>query len=433
MNNFKFSTFNSNKNEGNYPIEQSLKGFVKYGVYNDFPEYLIYLFNNSAINNTAIHATVDAIIGEGLVCDQSHLLDNANSDGESWNDIFKKTALDYKLYGGFAWEVIWSKDRSRIAEIYHIDFSWLRAKEKNERGKIPGYYISDEWAEKYRYGGTGGGLFNQIASSGINVDLPFLPVFNKLKKQEEPKQIFVYNPYRPGQRYYPLPDYVGALKVINLDAEVDTFHLANIQNGLAPSLAITTFTNADPDQKQEIEQMLRTQYQGAGAAGQMIYMDVDSPENAPQVTPILSNGNDDYYVTINTMVTEKILTAHRITSPEIFGIMTPGKLGGKDEVTDAYLLFINTVVRPFQQILLSEIEDFLHLMYPSADEFSVGIQQTKLFSDGEEEVDVVTSVESEAGEDNALEAEIEATDKTIDPSSGIGDETGGGVESDGVI
>ena len=433
MNNFKFSTFNSNKNEGNYPIEQNLKGFVKYGVYNDFPEYLIYLFNNSAINNTAIHATVDAIVGEGLVCDQSHLLDNANSDGESWNDIFKKTALDYKLYGGFAWEVIWSKDRSRIAEIYHIDFSWLRAKEKNERGKIPGYYISDEWAEKYRYGGTGGGLFNQIASSGINVDLPFLPVFNKLKKQEEPKQLFVYNPYRPGQRYYPLPDYVGALKVINLDAEVDTFHLANIQNGLAPSLSITTFTNADPDQKQEIEQMLRTQYQGAGAAGQMIYMDVDSPENAPIVTPILSNGNDDYYVTINTMVTEKILTAHRITSPEIFGIMTPGKLGGKDEVTDAYLLFINTVVRPFQQILLSEIEDFLHLMYPSADEFSVGIQQTKLFSDGEEEVDVVTSVESEAGEDNALEAEIEATDKTIDPSSGIGDETGGGVESDGVI
>ena len=433
MNNFQFSTFNSNKNEGSYPIEQNVKGFVKYGVYNDFPEYLIYLFNNSAINNTAINATVDAIVGEGLVCDQTHLLDNANQDGETWNDLLKKTALDYKLYGGFAWEVIWSKDRSRIAEVYHIDFSWLRAKEKNERGKIPGYYISDEWAEKYRYGGAGGGLFNQIASSGISVDLPFLPVFNKLKKQEEPKQLFVYNPYRPGQRYYPLPDYIGALKVINLDAEVDTFHLANIQNGLAPSLAITTFTNADPDQKQEIEAMLRVQYQGASAAGQMIYMDVDSPENAPVITPINSNGNDDYYVTINTMVTEKILTAHRITSPEIFGIMTPGKLGGKDEVTDAYLLFVNTVIRPFQQVLLAEIEDFLHLMYPSAGEFSVGIQQTKLFSDGEEEVDVVTSVESENGEDDALEAEIETTDRTIDPSSGIGDEIGGGVDSAGVI
>ena len=108
------------------------------------------MFNNSAINNTAIHATVDAIVGEGLVCSQTNLLDEANSEGESWNDIFKKISLDYKLYGGFTLEVIWSKDRSRIAEVYHIDFSWLRAKEKNERGKIPGYYISDEWAEKYR-------------------------------------------------------------------------------------------------------------------------------------------------------------------------------------------------------------------------------------------------------------------------------------------
>jgi hypothetical protein len=410
---FKFQTVNKVESDRQFPTEKNLKGFIQYGLYNDFPEYLIYLFNNSAINNTAIHATVDAIVGEGLVCDQSHLLDEANNEGESWNDIFKKTALDYKLYGGFAWEVIWSKDRTRIAEIYHVDFSWLRAKEKNERGKIPGYYISDEWAEKYRFGG-GMGLYNQAASTGILPDLPYLPVFNAKKKDAEPKQIFVYNPYRPGQRYYPLPDYVGALRVIDLDSEVDNFHISNIKNGLAPSLAITTFTNADIDQRNDIEAMLRLQYQGSGNAGQLMYMDVDSPENAPQITPINGNGSDDYYIAINDMVREKILTAHRITSPEIFGIMTPGKLGGKDEVTDAYLLFLNTVIRPYQQILLSEVENFLHLMFPSAGEFSVGVQQLRLFSDGETEVDVVTSVESEAGEDKQLEAEIEATDRQVE-------------------
>jgi len=407
---FKFQTVNKVESDRQFPTEKASKGFVQYGLYNDFPEYLIYLFNNSAINNTAINATVDAIVGEGLVCDQSHLLDEANNEGESWNDIFKKISLDYKLYGGFALEIIWSKDRSRIAEIYHVDFSWLRAKEKNERGKIPGYYISDEWAEKYRFG-QAGGLYNSAASTGMLPDLPFLPVFNAKKKNEEPKQLFVYNPYRPGQRYYPLPDYVGALRVIDLDSEVDNFHISNIKNGLAPSLAITTFTNADPDQRNEIESMLRLQYQGSGNAGQLMYMDVDSPENAPVITPINGNGSDDYYIAINNMVKEKILTAHRITSPEIFGIMTPGKLGGKDEVTDAYLLFINTVIRPFQQTLLAEIENFLHLMFPTAGEFSVGVQQLRLFNDGETEVDVVTSVESEAGEDKQLEAEIEQTDQ----------------------
>ena len=79
----------------------------------------------------------------------------------------------------------------------------------------------------------------------------------------------------------------------------------------------------------------------------------------------------------------------------------------------------------------SEVEDFLHLMYPAAGEFSVGIQQTKLFSDGEEEVDVVTSVESEAGEDNQLEEQIEKSDQSYGPN-GV-DGVGGGADSDGVI
>jgi hypothetical protein len=52
----------------------------------------------------------------------------------------------------------------------------VKSREKNERGKIPGYYISDEWAEKYKYGGGGGGVFNQVASSGISIDLPYIPV-----------------------------------------------------------------------------------------------------------------------------------------------------------------------------------------------------------------------------------------------------------------
>ena len=134
-------------------------------------------------------------------------------------------------------------------------------------------------------------------------------------------------------------------------------------------------------------------------------------QKAPVITPINSNGSDDYYIAINDMVVQKILTAHRITSPMILGIKTAGQLGGRDEVTDAYLLLVNTVIRPFQQVLLAEVENFLHLMYPTVGEFSVGVQQLKLFSDNEEEVDVVTSVESEAGEDNMLEAEIEATDQ----------------------
>ena len=375
------------------------RSFVKYGERNDFPNYLIDLYNNSSIHSTCVNAIVDGIVGEGLTANPEFVLDNANPE-ESWNEVYRKLALDYKLYGGYAFEVVYSKSRNRVAAVYHIDFSWLRAKEMNYRGKIEGYYISDEWAERSSF-------YNPQATKST----PYLPCYNPAKAQEEPKQIYVYRPYAPGQKYYPLPDYVGALRVIDLDEEVDNFHLNNIRNGLAPSLSITTFTNADPDQRQAIESMLREQYAGTDNAGNLLYMDLDDPANAPVITPIPQNGADGYYTTLSDMVTQKILTAHRITSPMILGIKTAGQLGGREETIDAYLLLVNTVIRPFQQELLASIEDMLEMMHPEQGDITVGVQQLKLYADGEEETDVVTSIDANAGEDAELEGQIEEADK----------------------
>lgn len=398
MDKLKFSSIAKQTTDRVYIQEEKGKDFVKFGLHNSFPEELIELYNNSSIHNTCVNAIVDGIVGEGLVAEPDYVLEKANRDGETWNNIFKKVAQDYKLYGGFSLEVIWNKARTAIAEVYHIDYSFLRAKEKDYRGKIPGYYISDEWATQYRYTGK------SVA------DLPCLPVYNPNTNEAEPRQIYVYNPYRPGMKYYPLPDYVGALRVIDLDTEVDNFHINNIKNGLAPSLAITTYTNADEEEREAIERMLQLQYAGSNNAGSLLYMDVDSPENKPDITPIPQNGADDYYYNVNEMVVQKILTAHRITSPMILGIKTSGQLGGRDEMLDAYLLLLNTVIRPFQQDILYCFETLLNTMFPT-EEITLGIQQLKLFADGEEEYDVVTSTEAEAGDDATLEAEIEEADR----------------------
>jgi hypothetical protein len=153
MDKLKFSNISKPTTDRVFIKEEKGKDFVKFGQYNSFPEQLIELYNNSSIHNTCVNAIVDGIVGEGLVADPDYVLDKANRDGETWNNLFKKVAQDYKLYGGFALEVIWNKARTAIAEVYHIDYSFLRAKEKDYRGKIPGYYVSDEWATEYRYTG----------------------------------------------------------------------------------------------------------------------------------------------------------------------------------------------------------------------------------------------------------------------------------------
>ena len=362
---------------------------VYYGDGNEFPQYVIELFNKSSINATAIFAKRDGIVGNGLTADDESILNYANKEGESWNDIFKKVALDRAIFGGFALEIIWSNDRTKIAEVYHIDFSYVRAHKMNERGIIPGYYVSSDFENKGRL--------------RVNPeDITFIPRFNKLDRTS-PSQIIYTKNYRPGMRYYPLPDYHAGLNIIALDCEIDNFHKNNIKNGLAPSLSITTFTNADNEERGIIEQQLRDAYAGSDNAGSLIYMDVANKDEAPVITPIPQNGADGYYTTVNDMVVQKILTAHRITSPMILGIKTEGQLGGRTEMLEAYAHFQKTVIEPMQSDILSVFEDIFRVNNIDA---TLGVETTRIFEDGEE-VDVVTSVETDSIEEDILQDSVE--------------------------
>ena len=385
-NKLTFSTYSTFNNHYKSNVEKKDGKYVKSGDDNLFPQYLIKLYNRSSLHAACVDSIVDGVIGEGLTANEEEFLEVANKSGETWNDIFKKVSLDYKLHGSFALEILYSLDRSRIAECYHIDFSTIRAKEKNNRGIIPGYYISDEWR----------------AFTGPNKKIEYLPVFDLNKKQDEASQIFVVHQYRPGQQYYPLPDYAGALKIIEVDTEVDNFHANNLRNGLAPSLAITTFMNGSPDDVKSVEELLRANYSGTNNAGQLIYMDVDSPENKPEITPINPAATDQYYTTINDLVLQKILTAHRITSPMLLGIRTEGQLGGRNEMIDAQILLQHNVIMPMQQEILRQLEGILSVNYP---DIILGVQTRTLFDDGEIEEEVVTSVEVTDEENEEVQKE----------------------------
>lgn len=366
---------------------------VYYGESNDFPSYITELYNKSSISATAINAITDGIVGGGLTTEDEDVLKRANRDGESWNDVFRKLALDRAIFGGYALEVIWSKDRTKITDIYHIDFSFVRAHKMNERGIVPGYYVSSEFQNKGRL---------RVPDE----DLAYLPRFNKVNR-EAPSQIYYFNPYRPGMKYYPLPDYTAGLNIISLDAEIDNFHMNNIKNGLAPSLSITTFTNADPEDRETIERQLRQAYAGSDNAGSLIYMDVANKDEAPVITPIPQNGADGYYTTVNDMVTQKILTSHRIVSPMLLGIKTEGQLGGRAEMLEAQALFLKNVIEPKQSDILTTFEEILAINGYTE---PIGVEQTRIFEDGEE-TEVVTSVDAEAGDDKQLEDNIEQNEE----------------------
>ena len=177
----------------------------------------------------------------------------------------------------------------------------------------------------------------------------------------------------------------------------------NIKNGLAPSLSITTFTDADNEERETIERQLRAAYAGSDNAGSLIYMDVANKDEAPIITPIPQNGADGYYTTVNDMVVQKILTSHRIVSPMLLGIKTEGQLGGRTEMLESQALFLKNVIEPKQSDILTVFEEIFSINgYKEA----IGVEQVRIFEDGEE-TEVVTSIDADAGDDTDLENKIE--------------------------
>ena len=330
------------------------KDYVYYGENNLFPQYLIELHDYSALHRTCITAKRDNVSGKGLTTENPEDEDRlmmANSYNSVY-DVFKKTAFDMVMFGGYAIQVIYKEDRSLgISEFYHLDFSKIRSGKKNEVGVITEYYYSDDWSN--------------IRKNPIKT----IPAFNMLKT-DEPIQMIYYNTYTPSQSYYPKVDYLASIQSINIDVEIKNFHLSNIQNSLNPSLFIS-FNNGIPsdEERQEMYEHLQGRYSGGGSgktgtgAGAMFLAFSESRDTSPEVTQIASQSNDTLFQTVGDMVDQAILVGHRVTSPLLIGIRdTGGGLGSnKDEIEVAYNHWSNTVIKPIQRQLLEMFDKILFL------------------------------------------------------------------------
>ena len=313
--------------------EQRGKDYIKFGVDNLFPQQLIELYDSSAMNHTCIDAIQDGIYGEGIVDYGGEYI---NTDGETIDNIFEKISLDYTLFGGYALNLIWNKEGTRIAEIYHLPFANVRSGKPDEEDRVHSYYYSSDWSQIRKY--------KPVEYKSFD------PTDNK---KDNASQIYYCKDYNPGQEIYPLPAYIGGVNDIQLDARVSRFHNANISNGLAPSMFVQ-FRNGipNPEERRDIYREIEDTFTGEENAGRF-FLAFSEPGKELQVTPI-ENANDDYYLTLEQRITSRILTAHRITSPLLLGIKDgAGFSSNADEIVTSYSHFMNTVVRPKQTKILN--------------------------------------------------------------------------------
>lgn len=323
--------------------EKQGKEWVAYGQQDKYGEYLLNLYLNSSIHSAIVNGIADMIYGHGLQADDRELNDGSKEQWlriqklleQSDPDILKRLATDLKLYGQCYVNTIWNVTRTRIVCLKHLPVHTMRAGLADESGKVSTYFHKWDWTK------------------GRNRPLAIKAFC--LEDRTEASTCLHIKRYTPGFHYYGLPDYEGSTGYIDLDQQIQRFHLNNIKNGLFPSMLVS-FNNGIPtdEEAQAIEQSVLDKFSGSEGAGKVLITFSDGTDRAPTVVPVQANNADGMYEYLSREVSSKILSGHRVTSPLLFGVRGEGSGWGNnaEEMKDAYNLLYHTVVVPFQEMLL---------------------------------------------------------------------------------
>jgi len=106
---------------------------------------------------------------------------------------------------------------------------------------------------------------------------------------------------------------------------------------------------------------------------------VKSKDEAPEFKALDVNNLDKTVDILARLNDSKILTAHNVTSPTLFGVMVAGKLGGTgNELVTAYQIFRATETLPNRQMLMDAINRVLSTVNYEKIELSIIEEQINL-------------------------------------------------------
>jgi DNA-binding MarR family transcriptional regulator len=313
--------------------EKKGEGYMQYGQNNDYPQYLLDLFNKSAKHNAIIRGKVNYIVGNGWAGEQP-IVKKVNRE-ETLNDLTKKVALDIELFGGAYIQVIWSVMGEQIAELWHCDYTKIRTNKDNTQ-----FWYKEDWkATRNQEKAEVYAAFNPKNPIGV--------------------QILYVKEYRPGMNVYSLPGYFGALNYIESDVEVSKHVLGNAQTGFSASKLIT-LPNGEPspDEKRAVSRQFDNMYTGADGKKYLLAF-VNDATRKPIVDDLgASDLTKEDFGRVDELIQTNIFSGHQITSPDLFGIATPGQLGSRQQMRDSYEIFNNTYVR-YKQMQLEGVFNML--------------------------------------------------------------------------
>ncbi len=330
------------------PKEQKGEDYVLFGQNNSFPKDLLEYRNTSAIHDAIIEGKTSLIAGSGFMFDETRDLSDRFLV-ENWklipfwrklDKVFWMVSRDQQTFGYSCFEVIYSMDKTRIADINWIDASRIASGKMKENGSVEDYYYSSNW-------------------SNVKSEPPKkISTFNPNDKDDDLRQLVFIKYDENNMDYYALPNYFAALKWIKADGLMADYNLSAIENGFSPSMVFKFYKKPTPEERRMNAEAIKKQHGGVKNAGKAIILYSDGKDLAPDIETKDATNIDQRLLQVADQIVQQIISGHR-AQPELLGIPIPGKLGGSTDILQAWNIFNTMVIKPERKLILDAFKEVL--------------------------------------------------------------------------
>lgn len=318
--------------------ENESDNWVLNGKNNQFYQYVIDRFNGSPTNAAIINSYVDLIYGRGLFSENEEALNKLN---EIFNARDLKAVIsDFELFGEASIQIVKKRSKLELPNLYHIAKDKVVPSIENEDAEIEGYWYSRNWLKRYKYKPV------------------YYPSFGT---SNEAIEIYNIKPYKAGKTYFADPDYLAGLPYAEIEEEIANYCVNHIKNGLSFGyiVNIPNGVNWTPEKKDEFEKMVKQRLTGSNNAGKFI-LSFNGRDMEVTITPIEVNSAHKQWEFLTNEARQQLITAHKVTSPMLFGIKDSTGLGNNaDELDTAEKQLYKRVIKPKQQFITDALEEIL--------------------------------------------------------------------------
>lgn len=300
------------------PIQKEVAGrdYIPYGRFNEYPKYLLDLYEGCSTLKAIIDGNVNFVMGDAVTFDGQPI-------SEARANTLINIVRDYYNFG-YGFLQVRRNAFGEVLDDLHLPAEYVRTDKDHQA-----FWYSEKWYSR--------GSWKSVV----------YPAF--LPKGDAASSVLMLG---SGRGTYPAPLWGAAVKDVEMERKIEDFHFNELTNNFVGS-AIINFNNGIPSdsQKEDIERSVSEKFSGSENAGRFMLSFNENVTNRTTIDRIGTDNFDTRYQALASRVREQIFVAFR-AQPILFGLTSETKVGwSTTEFSDLFRLYNKVMISPVQDML----------------------------------------------------------------------------------